>query len=92
MGGDVNWVLQKGIPIPEERDGTFSPAAISNRLKVGSVCIPLKEPVLARSTLPEQLLALVDVHERGLKGVSPKPIVRRQALPVCKAIQHLNLI
>ena len=53
MGGDVIWALQKNIPIPEERDGTFPPAAIGNRLEVGSVRIPLKEPVLAPSTLPK---------------------------------------
>ena len=87
MGGDVLWDFQKNISIPEERDGTLLPAAISNRLKVGSVRIPLKEPVLAPSTLPEQLLALVNVHERGLEGVSPKPVVRRQALPISKVIQ-----
>ena len=47
MGGDVLWAFQKNIPIPEERDGTFPPATIGYRQEVGSVRIPLKEPVLA---------------------------------------------
>ena len=92
MGRDVFWALQKSIPILEERDGTFPPASISNCFEVGSVRIPLKEPVLAPTMLLEQLLALVDVHERGLKCISPKPVIRRQARPISKAIQHLNLI
>ena len=92
MGGDVLWAFHKNIPVPKERDGTFPPATISNRLEVGSVHIPLKEPVLAPSTLPEELLTLINVHERGLEGVSPKPVVRTQALPISKVIQNLNLI
>ena len=86
MGGDVLWAFQKNIPVPEERDDTLPPVTISNRLKVDSVHIPLKEPVLAPSMLPKQILALVNVHEHGLKGVSPNTVIRRQARLVRKAI------
>ena len=54
-------------------DEAFSSHTISNCVKIGSVCIPLKHPFNPTSLAPICLFQAVDLHQLFLKVVSKDP-------------------
>jgi hypothetical protein len=60
-------------------------------MEVGGIRIPLQEPFLATPQALENLIALVDLHDRVLKSKTLKPLFSAQAIRISYAVISLDL-
>jgi hypothetical protein len=60
-------------------------------MEVGGIRIPLQEPFLVTPMSPDNLLTLVDLHERVLKSITLKPLFSAQAIRISYAVISLDL-
>lgn len=58
MDEHVPGILRENLLPPEARNGAVPPPPICNGMEMGSVGVPLHDPILAALLLPEQLLTL----------------------------------